>query len=937
MPYLNVDEIGSALINLADAYPALTTLIELAEPSAEGRVCRALRIGSAPSGQRDALMLIGGQHAREWGSADILVNLAADLLEAYDTGAGLLYGNTSYSAEQVRRLVDTLEIVVFPLVNPDGRFFSQTEDPLWRRNRNPAASGGDPACIGVDLNRNYDFLWDFSTAFATGTAASSADPCDSVSQLFTGTAPFSEPETRNVRSLLECFPRTRWFFDVHCFSGFVLHNFADDEIQTSDSAMDFQDSAFDGVRGTAGDNAYLEFAPAADRDAFVALAHGMRQGIGAVRGQSYLVQSFFEMYPASGTAADYVWSRHRVDPSLGKIFGYTLEWGRGETFQPPFSEMEAIIRDVCSGILSFGLATFGDGAATIQLDSLDVNFVDVPAGMTASRPVRFDVDGMGGATLEASPPTLTSGSGTFFLPMLIPENYALPASQIAAVPPTDAPALRQGRFWISFTAGAAGDVAEGALTVRHVETGDQFAITLRANVVAHPTVASVLVLDQSGSMQLSSGIPGRTRVEVLREAAPVFVELLSDADGVGLVRFDQDVHDAVAMTPAGAPGSGAGRLAALDAIATHTPNPSGQTSIGDGVFRAAQILEATTGFDRKATIVFTDGFENRERFLADVADSISDRVFAIGLGTAEQTNPVALNTVADSSGGFLLLTGNYGIDDRFRLSKYFLQVLAGVTNQEIIVDPVGYLRPGVRVRVPVLITNVDAEIAVVLLSPFPKAFDFLLETPNGMQVAPSSPNTTFRRGSHLAYYRAQLPAPVSGAAAHAGRWHAVLSVRPDSFRKHLDELRAAKAKRDADLTAAHGIPWSVSAHSRSSLRLAPRVTSVGTHPGAAIGLQVVLTESDIPVAGRARVVVDVTRPDGVAMRVGLREDEPGLFSGALNVASYGVHQLHFRARGTTRRGLPFTREAIRTAALWKGMNSRPPSSARRPTRRRRGA
>jgi murein tripeptide amidase MpaA len=65
---------------------------------------------------------------------------------------------------------------VFPDINPDGRNYSQTMVALWRKNRNPAASGGQPNKIGVDVNRNYDFLWDFNVAFSPvanpGTIAS---------------------------------------------------------------------------------------------------------------------------------------------------------------------------------------------------------------------------------------------------------------------------------------------------------------------------------------------------------------------------------------------------------------------------------------------------------------------------------------------------------------------------------------------------------------------------------------------------------------------------------------------------------------------------------------------------------------------------------------------------------------------------------------------
>ena len=47
------------------------------------------------------VLLISGTHAREWGGPDILINLAADLLEAWSAGTGLVYGGTSFTAAEV--------------------------------------------------------------------------------------------------------------------------------------------------------------------------------------------------------------------------------------------------------------------------------------------------------------------------------------------------------------------------------------------------------------------------------------------------------------------------------------------------------------------------------------------------------------------------------------------------------------------------------------------------------------------------------------------------------------------------------------------------------------------------------------------------------------------------------------------------------------------
>ncbi|MQS10914.1 peptidase M14 [Streptomyces kaniharaensis] len=356
MPYLNIVEVESALGSLSTAYPGLTELLVLPEPSVEGRTSHALRIGAPAPFPKDCVIMIGGVHAREWGSCEILVHLAADLLEAYQGGTGLGYGGTAFTADQVRGLLQRLDVVVFPLVNPDGRLYSQTVDPMWRKNRNPAYAGGgsDPACIGVDLNRNYDFLFDFATAFApTATPQVSADPCDP--QVYEGPRAFSEPETRNVRWLLDRFPRTGWLVDVHSYSEDMLYNWGDDENQSVDPAMNFRNPAYDGTRGLPGDVAYAEYIAKTDADTAVLLAERFCQGVGGVRGLTYKPITGFHLYPTSGTSDDYVFSRHFTDPAQGKVLGFTVEWGT--SFHPPWAEMEKIILDVDAGLVEFCLAT----------------------------------------------------------------------------------------------------------------------------------------------------------------------------------------------------------------------------------------------------------------------------------------------------------------------------------------------------------------------------------------------------------------------------------------------------------------------------------------------------------------------------------------------------------------------------------------------------
>ncbi len=277
----------------------------------EGRTSHALRVALGPLDDRPAMLFIGGQHAREWGSSEICINVATDLLEAYDLGTGLTYGGKSFSAAQVVQLVEHTQIFLFPCVNPDGRNHSQTAAPMWRKNRNPAGA--------VDINRNYDFLWDFQTTFSpSAPLVVSANPADDT---YHGTAPASEPETRNVVWLLDTYPQIRWFIDIHSFSQLLYHNWGDDENQIVAPSMNFRNAAFNGARGVAGD-AYGEHIRPGDLAAQRCLVGHMRSALQAVRGKTYTTGQSYELYPTSGTATDYPYSRHLADPTKTKIMGF---------------------------------------------------------------------------------------------------------------------------------------------------------------------------------------------------------------------------------------------------------------------------------------------------------------------------------------------------------------------------------------------------------------------------------------------------------------------------------------------------------------------------------------------------------------------------------------------------------------------------------------
>ena len=235
--YLTADEVETAIELGARNHSGYFERIPLPNLTWEKRRCHACRIGEGAR-KRTAICFIGGVHGREWGSPDILVYFAIRLLRAYRDRKGIQLGKKSFTAAQIRSIVEKKDVVLFPQVNPDGRHFSMQRHPMWRKNRRPPPAGRGPQCFGVDLNRNFPFLWRFDRHFAPDTVASSFNPGDY--ETYVGPRAASEPETRNVIWLLDRFPATRYLIDLHSYGETILHNWGTDQNQSDDPGMSFR-------------------------------------------------------------------------------------------------------------------------------------------------------------------------------------------------------------------------------------------------------------------------------------------------------------------------------------------------------------------------------------------------------------------------------------------------------------------------------------------------------------------------------------------------------------------------------------------------------------------------------------------------------------------------------------------------------------------------
>ena len=92
---------------------------------------------------------------------------------------------------RITNLVNTREVFIIFMVNPDGGEYDLTGSPYraWRKNRQPNCSGCQ---AGTDLNRNYDYRW----GCCHGSSASPR------SITYRGPRSFSAPETRAMRDFV---------------------------------------------------------------------------------------------------------------------------------------------------------------------------------------------------------------------------------------------------------------------------------------------------------------------------------------------------------------------------------------------------------------------------------------------------------------------------------------------------------------------------------------------------------------------------------------------------------------------------------------------------------------------------------------------------------------------------------------------------------------
>jgi Zinc carboxypeptidase len=371
--YMTSSEVSTQLDNLASTYPWCTRSgpNDWAAGWAGGK-SGYVKIGATTAdspANRSAVLITGGVHARELAPPDALVSFLDKLLAAYKASSaitypvwtdpvdGIIYDSFTIPWPWVKNVVEMLDLYVVPLVNDDGRDFVRTQLPagtpyptqrlhkMWRKNRRPAPAGvTDPHGIGVDINRNFDILWNFpkyyDTALQNLDLQSSTDPLDEiyVGDVTNGSAE-SEPETKNVANLMRT-KNISYFLDVHQFGRDVLYSWGLDTDQTTDSTQSFTNRALDGARDGSNYANYQEYIPPATYTAVQAVAQHICDQILILCGgpdptaqarSTYTAMESGQFYATTGASDDYCFSRWFAPMTGGAavspVMAFTIEVG----------------------------------------------------------------------------------------------------------------------------------------------------------------------------------------------------------------------------------------------------------------------------------------------------------------------------------------------------------------------------------------------------------------------------------------------------------------------------------------------------------------------------------------------------------------------------------------------------------------------------------
>ena len=274
--------------------------------SYEGREIWGIKISDnvATDENEPEVFIHGLTHARERASNEEALALIQMLTGEYSTNA------------RIRAIVDSREIWIVPMLNPDGAEFDMSGGHWhkWRKNRQPIPGSTQ---IGIDLNRNWGYHWGGGSGHGTDGSTNPA------SDYYRGWAAEVAPEVKayekfEASRVVNGRQQIRASIGFHSAAHEVLwpYSYTYKDIPPDMSADDHAALAALGQR--------------------VAALNGFKPGQGS------------DLYPVYGDQDDWAYHTYR-------IFGYTFEMTKGAAnrYYPSQSELAADIAANRDAVLTF--------------------------------------------------------------------------------------------------------------------------------------------------------------------------------------------------------------------------------------------------------------------------------------------------------------------------------------------------------------------------------------------------------------------------------------------------------------------------------------------------------------------------------------------------------------------------------------------------------
>jgi carboxypeptidase T len=211
--HYTLKEVNDKLDSIHLQYPLLTTEKFQIGTSVENRPIYAIKISDNPdeSESEPQVLFTALTHAREPQGMMNTIYYMYYLLENYGKDPEVTY------------LINNRQIFFVPLVNVDGYEYNRSIEPngggMWRKNRRSPD--------GIDLNRNYGYMW--------GSDDIGSSPSQ-YSEVYRGSSAFSEPETQAIRDFCNSH-NFKVAFNYHTYGNLLVIPWGYSNTETPDSAI----------------------------------------------------------------------------------------------------------------------------------------------------------------------------------------------------------------------------------------------------------------------------------------------------------------------------------------------------------------------------------------------------------------------------------------------------------------------------------------------------------------------------------------------------------------------------------------------------------------------------------------------------------------------------------------------------------------------------